>query len=59
MATKRRSFRLNETQAEIVITCLQFFLDKTEHLPDIWGAHRRLADKLIDKLINYEWRTEE
>ena len=51
---KKRSFRLSETQAEIVIVALTYFTMKNGEAPE-WTAHRKGAEMLLKKLENYNW----
>lgn len=51
---KKRSFRLSETQAEIAIIALTYFIVKNGESPE-WAAHLKGAETLLNKLENYNW----
>lgn len=57
MANKRRSFRLTQAQAEVVINGLCYFLATTEGQPQ-WKAHHQIIENLVLKLMNYNWEVE-
>lgn len=57
MATKKRSFRLTEAQAEVVTNALCYFLAATEGQPQ-WQAHHRIVEALVVKIMNYKWEVE-
>lgn len=58
MPVRKRSFRISEAQAEILTFCLRFFLIKTEEHEELYRAHRKSAEKMIEKLEQYEWEVE-
>ena len=55
---RKRNFRLSETQAEIVIVALTYFIMKNESNPE-WAAHIKAAEALLRKLENYTWEVTE
>lgn len=59
---KRRSFRISESQGELLQVVLLFFLSETEKYEELkraFKAHRHFAKTLQEKLENYVWRIEE
>ena len=56
MATKRRSFRLNRLDAEVVEFALLYFIHSfNEDSETLFKAYKESAEKLSKKLANYEW----
>lgn len=60
---KKRSFRLSEVQAEVVMTALLYYLASTDpkhsNASPLIQSHRHEAETLYKKLAEYEFTTEE
>lgn len=60
MSPRKRSFRLNEVDGEVVRFALyRFLIDTNYETTKTERALRPLAEKLAERLDNYEWRIED
>lgn len=58
MPNKKRSFRITETQAELIITAICYFCVATKD-QEQWAAHNKALEKIAEKLTNYKWEVEQ
>lgn len=60
MSPRKRSFRLNEVDGHVVRFALyRFLIDTNFKATKTEEALRPLAEKLVNRLDNYEWRIED
>lgn len=59
MAYRKRSFRLSEVQAEVVMFVLLYYLAASQNATSpLQQAHRKSSEILYKKLSTYEFTTE-